>query len=207
MAQITTGLRRVLNDPRVYVITQRVLTSDARTRRWVDAMLRPRTGQRVLDIGCGPADLLRFLPGVDYVGFDSSAEYVASARAKFGARGRFEHARVDAATLDGLGRFDLVIARGVLHHLEDAEAEALFALARQALVPQGRVVTLDACWAAGQHPLARLLIARDRGQNVRDAAGYRALAARVFDEVKVEVRHDLMRVPYTHCSMEASVTP
>lgn len=205
MAQITSGLRRVLNDPRIYLVTQRLLTSDARTRRWVDQLLRPRAGERVLDIGCGPADLLRFLPDVDYVGFDSSAEYIAAARARFGARGRFEQARVDAATIEGLGRFHLVIARGVLHHLDDAEAAALFALARQALLPQGRVVTLDACWFEGQHPLARMLIARDRGQNVRDAAGYRALAARVFDEVKVEVRHDLMRVPYTHCSMEASV--
>lgn len=207
MAQITSGLRRLLNDPRVYVVTQRILTSDSRTRRWVDELLRPRAGQRVLDIGCGPADLLRFLPAVDYVGFDSSADYIEAARARFGARGRFEHARVDAATLEHLGAFDLVIARGVLHHLDDAEAEALFKLARAALAPGGRLVTLDACYAEGQSPLARMLIDRDRGQNVRDAAGYRALAARVFDDVKVEVRHDLMRVPYTHCSMEASANP
>ncbi|MCC7075139.1 MAG: class I SAM-dependent methyltransferase [Deltaproteobacteria bacterium] len=207
MAQITTGLRRVLNDPRIYVVTQRLLTSEARTRRWVDEILRPRAGQRVLDIGCGPADLLRFLPAVVYVGFDSSAEYIAAARARFGTRGRFEHARVDEAALEDLGLFDLVIARGVLHHLDDTEAEQLFRLARRALRPAGRVVTLDACWAEGQHPLARMLIARDRGQNVRDAAGYRALAARVFDDVHAEVRHDLMRVPYTHCSLEASVPP
>ncbi|MBI1949633.1 MAG: class I SAM-dependent methyltransferase [Deltaproteobacteria bacterium] len=207
MAQITTGLRRVLNHPHVYVVTQRLLTSDRRTRHWVEQILRPRAGQRVLDIGCGPADLLRFLPEVEYVGFDSSADYIEAARARFGGRGRFEQARVDAATLEGLGRFDLVLARGVLHHLDDAEAEALFRLARAALSPGARLVTLDACWAEGQHPVARLLIARDRGQNVRDATGYRALAARVFDEVRVEVRHDLMRVPYTHCSLEASLAP
>ncbi|MCC7110999.1 MAG: class I SAM-dependent methyltransferase, partial [Deltaproteobacteria bacterium] len=103
MAQITSGLRRLLNDPRVYVVTQRILTSDSRTRRWVDELLRPRAGQRVLDIGCGPADLLRFLPNVDYVGFDSSADYIEAARARFGARGRFEHARVDAASLEHFG--------------------------------------------------------------------------------------------------------
>ena len=205
MAQITSGLRRILSDPRVYVATQRVLTSDSRTRRWVDEVLRPVAGQRVLDIGCGPADLLRFLPAVDYFGFDSSAPYIEAARARFGTRGRFLCERVDAATLEGLGRFDLVLARGVLHHLDDAEAQALFLLARSALAERGRLVTLDACYAQGQSPFAKLLIDRDRGQNVRDAAGYRALAERVFPRVAVVVRHDLMRVPYTHCSMEASV--
>lgn len=207
MAQVTDGLRRILNDPRIYLITQRVLGSDASTKRWVDEIVRPRAGQRVLDIGCGPADLLRFLPEVDYFGFDASAAYVAAARARFGDRGRFACARVDAASLAGLGTFDLVIARGVLHHLDDLEAEALFRLARQALSGRGRLITLDACYAEGQHRLARLLIDRDRGQNVRDAAGYRALAAQVFDDVTVEVRHDLMRVPYTHCSMVASAPP
>lgn len=116
---------------------------------------------------------------------------------------RFECARVDSASLEGLGKFHLVIARGVLHHLDDGEAESLCKLARQALAPGGRLVTLDACYAVGQHRFAKMLIDRDRGRNVRDAAGYRALANRVFDDVTVEVRHDLMRVPYTHCSLEA----
>ena len=33
----------------------------------------------VLDVGCGPADVLRYLPEVDYVGIDRSSTYVPEA--------------------------------------------------------------------------------------------------------------------------------
>jgi SAM-dependent methyltransferase len=166
-------------------------------RELVSEFIRPAGGARVLDVGCGTAEILAFLPGdVDYWGFDISARYVDAAATKFGERGRFHCARLDARQIDSMPRFDIVIAIGLLHHLDDSDALGLFELARRALSAKGRVVTLDPCLAPDQNPIARFLIERDRGQNVRTAEAYRALPGSVFGNVQGQLRHRRW-IPYT----------
>jgi hypothetical protein len=63
-------------------------------------------------------------------------------------------------------------------------------------------VTIDPVFIAGQNPVARLLVSRDRGEHVRDVEGYVRIAERVFADVRATVRGDLMRVPYTHVVLE-----
>lgn len=199
MAQTTDGLRAVLSLPEVYSLFRWLVLDERRQREYVKEYLRPRSGQRVLDIGCGPADVLGCMPeGLEYEGFDLSEQYIEQARRRWGSRGTFRCARVDEATLERPGAYDLVLSHGVLHHLEDGDASALFRLARRALRPGGRLVTTDPCYVPGQSPAARYVISKDRGRNVRDAAGYVRIARGVFSEIEEHVRHDLLRIPYTH---------
>jgi SAM-dependent methyltransferase len=101
-----------------------------------------------------------------------------------------------------LASFDLAIAVGVLHHLNDAEALQLFQMAQAALKPAGRLITLDNCYRDGQSRIARFLISKDRGQYVRASDAYRNLALSVFPEVKASIREDLLRIPYTQVILE-----
>lgn len=191
-----------LSIPWLYSAFARFAGGDAR-RVYARDHLRVKPGERVLDIGCGPADILDFLPqDCEYHGFDADARYIEAARARFGARGRFECRVVTPRDLDGYADFDLVMANGVLHHLDDAAAEGLFGLARKALGDGGRLVTIDGCYASGQSAAARYLLSRDRGRHVRTAPEYEALARRVFPRVQATVRSDLMRIPYTHIVLE-----
>lgn len=170
--------------------------------------VKPAPGDKVLDLGCGPADVLDYLPAVNYTGLDISPEYIHSARQRFGSRGRFLCGDVGQATIAGeQGSFDLVLATGVLHHLDDAQASQLFALARLALRPTGRLVTYDGCYAPRQSRVARWLLAHDRGKFVRTQEEYVRLAAAQFASVEPQLRHDLLRVPYTHLILRCSNHP
>ena len=51
--------------------------------------LRPSIGDRILDIGCGPADLLSYLPQVEYIGFDANSKYISDAKRRYGNQGTF----------------------------------------------------------------------------------------------------------------------
>jgi SAM-dependent methyltransferase len=202
MSQVTRGVRAVFSHPRVYDAFQDVMGATGIREELVREFFRPTPAMRVLDIGCGTGEIVRFLPrDVEYWGFDISAPYIEAAKARLGDRGHFECGLLGARRIDELPRFDLAIALGVLHHLEDGPAQELFTLARRALTPKGRVVTIDPCFVVGQNPIARFLISRDRGQNVRTADAYRMLATSAFGDIQGLIRHRTW-IPYTHWVME-----
>lgn len=195
-------LRKALNLAGVYTSFQRMVGGDVR-ERFVSDFLRPLATDRMLDIGCGPGDILSYLPdAIDYVGFDLSEKYINSARRRYTDRGQFHCQRVSASDVKQFGTFDIVLAHGVVHHLDDAEAGHLFELAAAALAPGGRLVTFDGCFVEKQSRIARRMLAWDRGKFVRCQPEYESLAQRSFASVEAEVRHDLLRIPYTHLIMQ-----
>jgi len=208
MAQTTGGLRSILSSPLVYSLFRWMVSGEKQQGIYLGEYVRPNAGDRILDIGCGPGDILKYLPrDVRYEGFDLSEAYIERANRHFGGRGTFRCARVDAASLAGNeGTYDIVLANGVVHHLDDGEAVDLFRLAKIALKKGGRLVTLDGCYVPGQSRIARFLLSRDRGQNVRDESSYLALARQVFQSVTPHVRHDLLRIPYTILILECMQT-
>lgn len=201
MTQITSGVRRILSSPRIYTGFQTLMGAKAGWRGFVAEFVRPVESIKILDIGCGPGDLLDYLSDVKYWGFDISETYINFAAKKFGARGVFECKLLGMDDLLRLPKFDVVVGSGLLHHMDDATARDFFRLAFAALKVGGRLLTIDPCWEKGQHPAARFLISRDRGQNVRTQSEYGRLAAEFFSEHRTIVRHKVW-IPYTHCYME-----
>jgi SAM-dependent methyltransferase len=193
------GLHRVLNRAGIYGALQKLLLRSGSRARYVREFVRPFPGCRILDIGCGPADILEYLPQTlgAYSGFDMNPDYIEAARRRWGARGSFRCERVEAATVGERGAYDIALANGILHHLDDADAAQLFEVARSALHPGGRLITYDNVYLDGQHWFARWLIGRDRGRAVRSRAGYEALARERFERVESAILHDTLRVPYT----------
>ena len=182
-----------------------MVSGESSWKTYLAEYVKPAPGDKILDIGCGPADVLNYLPGVNYTGLDISPEYINSAKKRFGARGRFCCGDMGLAAIEGeQGTFDLVLATGVIHHLDDAQAAKLFDLARLALRPTGRLVTFDGCQVPQQSRIARWLLAKDRGKFVRPREEYMRLALARFSKVEPHLRHDLLRVPYTHLIMRCS---
>ncbi len=198
------NIKQVLELPSIYKFFRSFVGNNGNRQRYADTFIRAKNGMRVLDIGCGTGDILQFLPSVDYLGFDISADYIKSAKEKFGDRGNFFCSPVSESIEVLEASFDIVLAHGVLHHLNDQEVSELFSVAFRALKPGGRLITFDGCFTENQSWLARFFVSKDRGQHVRYRSAYEALARTAFANTHVTIRHDLIRLPYTHIIMECT---
>jgi SAM-dependent methyltransferase len=194
-------LRRVLAVPAAYQLWWKVVGGSAAAQVLVDEYIQPRAGARILEIGCGPGSIVSYLPPSDYLGFDLSPEYIELAKRRF-PKARFVCERVSQFSLAKEQSFDVVLALGIVHHLDDAEARQLFQIAHDALIPGGKLITLDGAWTDGQSATARWLLARDRGEHVRSEREYVGIASQVFSNIRPSIRHDLLRIPYTHLILE-----
>jgi SAM-dependent methyltransferase len=195
------SIRLVLARPVAYQLWWNLVGGPSWARTLVNEYIQPTPGIRILEIGCGPGTLVDYLPPSEYLGFDLSPEYIKTARKRF-PEAQFLCERVSQFSLGKQRSFDAVIALGILHHLDDGEASQLFQIAYDALKPGGKLVTCDGVWTSDQSPAARWLLGRDRGEYVRREQEYVGIASRLFTSVKPSVRHDLLRVPYTHLILE-----
>lgn len=193
-------MKAILGSPQVYVAFQR-LVGGAKMREICLEMLDPKPGERILDVGCGPAYYLSDLPKVEYYGFDTAQRYIEHARARFGDRATFfaeEYTR-DHATR--LGKFDGILLMGLLHHLDDATAHELLSVAADSLRPGGRVIALDTTVHAGQSWLENKFALGDRGEFVRTPEQFTALGQAHFSNVRGELRPKGSWVPDVHWIM------
>ena len=195
-------LHRILDAPRGFDVWQSAVGAPGSKRRFVAEHVRPQAGERVLDIGCGTGALLEYMPtGVSYVGVDVDQGYIDAARARFGDRGAFVCA--DFTTFDPQEPFDVAIAYGVFHHLDDAQAPAGFDVATRALAPGRRLVIAEPCRTREQGAFERFLMRHDRGKFIRTEDEYARLARTAFPEVTTRLAAGTYRIPFTLVVLEA----
>jgi SAM-dependent methyltransferase len=115
-------------------------------------MLAPKSGERILDLGCGDGALTEKIAAVATgVAVDASADQIKAAR----ARGLDAHV-VDGTKLAFAGEFDAVFSNAALHWMRDPDA--VIAGVWRALKPGGRFVA--ECGGAGNVELIlRALVA------------------------------------------------
>lgn len=201
--QSNSGLLRWLKVPLLYNLFQSVVGGNALRRSVIQNHVRARPGDKVIDIGCGPAPALQSLPNVEYLGLDIHPDYIAFARRTYGGKGTFVVG--DTQSLQGDPRFkdaDIVMAVSVLHHLDDKEAEDCIRFAYDTLKSGGRMICHDACWIPNQGAFSKYIMSHDRGRNIRTEQQYRQLAEKIFKKVDAWVDKKPMRIPYVTVVLE-----
>ncbi|HEY6008211.1 MAG TPA: class I SAM-dependent methyltransferase [Geobacteraceae bacterium] len=100
--------------------------------------------RRALDVGCGGGNyalkLLQKLPGLELTLLDLSGAMLKRARVRVTAAGAgaVETVQGDVRTISPAGRYDIIVASAVLHHLrEEEEWRQVFRRLYQALEPGG----------------------------------------------------------------------
>jgi demethylmenaquinone methyltransferase/2-methoxy-6-polyprenyl-1,4-benzoquinol methylase len=180
-------LRALLDHPVLFNLSQLVISGGQRaTKRWAQAWVGARPGDRLLDLCCGTGDFAPlFTVGDDalarYFGVDLNAEYIAYAQERWGGQSGREFAAADATRLRlPEGSFDRAIFVNSLHHFPDELARGILGEAARVLRAGGRLVLID---MVGDDPRTaqRFFLDRDRGNYLRPLAAQVALVAECFD--------------------------
>jgi SAM-dependent methyltransferase len=190
-------LRKILFFPQVYQSLQNLIRNDNHIIRFIKDFIKVETDMKILDIGCGPANILNFYPKVKYLGFDLSREYIENAKKRFGDRGEFFCAEVNRNNLKDPATFDLVTALNIMHHLNDEEVIELLNLAKDALKIGGRMVTSDGCKVKGDSFISSIILSLDRGKYIRSREAYENLILQVFKNAKFTITNQLTNIPIT----------
>jgi SAM-dependent methyltransferase len=166
-------------------------------------LTKEREVDSILDLGCGPAEILHSIKNqkLRYYGCDINADYLSQAKKRFGERGVFfSHDFIqDGASLhEKVPLCDVVIATGILHHLDDNAAMSLIKTGYSNLKNDGRLISLENVITTDQNPIAKWVIKHDRGRFVRTQVELLALFHRCGFKTNSILRTDMLRIPYTH---------
>jgi ubiquinone/menaquinone biosynthesis C-methylase UbiE len=204
--QDDSGLKRLLTNPRFYELFQKFLGGDNAKKWLVKNVWAPRSGDVIVDIGCGSGNILEYLPpDIQYLGIDTSEEYIRSARRRFAAGGTFFLGTAQDFVNQNnsyFGSADLVLCNGLLHHLSDCEALEVLELSKRIMKSDGRLVCLEATFLARQTRLSKWILNRDRGKHIRSEQEWKNLIGQAFESYSTHILTGLIRIPYTHIVIE-----
>jgi cyclopropane fatty-acyl-phospholipid synthase-like methyltransferase len=188
----------LIGQPFVYRLHARLFGTERTFQRLlVEAGYRP--GMRLLDIGCGPGELSKYVAPNDYEGIDVSEEYINSARQRH--RGSYHVLPADRVGELTSPPFDLAMVVGVFHHLSDEQVRATLAGLTRVMKPQGCVIVLEAIWPTHRANIPGYFIRRmDRGDFIRNKEQWLALLGTYWQIEHARVTHNFV-LEYFECSL------
>ena len=195
MSQKNKEIYSLLSNTFFYSLVQRVMSGTSFRKKIVKKYIT-KHNVKVLDIGCGPAEILDTLPKIKYYGFDINPIYINSAKRKYENKGKFFCKKFTNKNTKYLPKFDHVLLLGVLHHLSDQEINKLMLNIKKVLKRKGNIITLDNIFINKQNFIAKFLIQMDKGENVRSKKGYLNILKNHFKKINSKIYHQKF-IPYT----------
>ena len=189
-------VKSILALGKVYDIAMRMIAKHD-LRSHLALVINAASGDRVLDIGCGTASILKHLPNVSYLGIDFSPKYIARAKKQYGERGEFRCVSVDELSIESSERFDRILMLGVIHHLNNEQVESLMKVINGLLIETGQLITHDPVFVQGQNKIAKFFLKNDRGSFVRYEQEYVELIESSMKVTEHRIETKMLRIPYS----------
>jgi len=200
MSQKTSKLYNLINNPIVYMIFQKIMSGTSFRKNIIIKNIKNKK-VKVLDIGCGPAEILNYIPNSIYYGFDIDRRSINYAKNRYTNKNHHFYCKYFVKQdLTKLPKFDHVILFGILHHLDNEKAKNILHLCKKAMKIGATLLTEDPIFVKNQNFIAKFLISRDRGMNVRTEGNYINLIKINFKKIKSKISHQFF-IPYTWHSM------
>ena len=196
MSQRSNIIYDFINNPLVYKTIQKIMSGTSFRSSIVKKNIRKKN-LKILDIGCGPAELLDNISNCEYYGYDIDKRSIDYAKKKYSQKNfHFYCKNFTQKELKKLPKFDFIILFGIIHHLRNREVKKILNLCKKKLKKNGKLLTEDPILINEQNTVARFLIKNDRGKNVRDKKGYLDLLKSSFKNLRFDITHQKF-VPYT----------
>jgi SAM-dependent methyltransferase len=191
MAEKKSGIHSIISIPWIYNLVQRVAGAELYRDNVVKNYIKPFDGCKILDIGCGTGEYVHhfydYCKTFEYYGFDGEGDYIEYGKELFKDKPNVHlyHKILSEEGVKEFNNFDIVMATGVMHHLDDAIVLSLLSLSKLALKPGGRLITYDPGKFEDMNWIERFFVKYDRGRDIRFERDYEALVKKVFTNYKV----------------------
>jgi len=196
MSQRINKIYNFINSPLVYRIIQYIMSGTSFRNSIIKKNIK-KSNLKILDIGCGPAQILEQIPRCDYYGYDIDQRSIQYAKKKYRKKNyHFYCKKFNKTEIKKLPKFDFVIFFGILHHLSNKEADKMLTLCKRTMKKNSKLLTEDPILLEKQNIIAKFLIEKDRGINVRQKKEYINLLKKHFKKIKNKVTHQFF-IPYT----------
>ena len=196
MSQRKNQIYNFINNTLIYKIIQGVMSGTSFRNSIIKKNITKKN-LKILDIGCGPAQILEHIPQCDYYGYDIDRRSIQYAKKKYHQKNyHFYCKKFNKTELKKLPKFDFIIFFGILHHLSNKEVHEILKLCKKIMKKNSKLLTEDPIFLKNQNIIAKFLIKKDRGLNVRKKQQYIDLLKKHFKKIKNKVTHQYF-IPYT----------
>ena len=197
-------LANLFNNATAYKFFQFAVVSKKSKITIINEVLKPQGVIKVLDFGCGIGYHSEDFGDSEYLGIEPLPSCVNVANRLY-KRSNSTFLVGDHLSLRSIpdSSFDVIIAIGVLHHINDEIFSEFIQQAYRILQPGGRLTTFDPVYYPKQSFLTRFVISRDRGADVRTKENYEIVINQNFKDVNSKIYTNLLRIPYDHIVFEA----
>ena len=102
--------------------------------------------------------------------------------------GRFS-SRSSFYQVESISSFDIILAFGLLHNLDDESVMAVVKMVRKALKSRWCLTTADHCQDPSKNMIAHFLVKNKRGQYVQIREEYEVQARAIFESLHTDIRN------------------
>jgi 2-polyprenyl-3-methyl-5-hydroxy-6-metoxy-1,4-benzoquinol methylase len=188
-----------LEHPFFYDFIQHATLAYKFRNRLITEELKKNKFYKILDIGCGTANILNVLGNNNkYYGFDTNKKCIIYAKNKYKNQ-NFFCMIFDKKNSKIVPKVDVIILNAVLHHLNSKETILLLELLKNKIKNDGKIIIIEPFYSKTTFSFRNTLdkirdkIAEyDRGNFVRSINEYRKLITKKMKIKKVQIEYPIL---------------
>jgi SAM-dependent methyltransferase len=188
---------KFISNSYIYLLIQKIMSATKVREEFICKFVKNKKNLSVLDIGCGPANILKKFSSINYYGYDIDINHINFAKKKFSSKNfHFFNRMFGEKEVFNLPKFDFVLLLGVIHHLDNNKVKKNLITIKKVLKKNGKLLILDNVLTQNQNSIAKYLIKKDKGKNIRNLDKYKLFLQKDYLIKNIRISHQKF-VPYT----------